>query len=78
MPGTWARELGAGGLWLSLLTVVGRGAVVSGAPDWETGVRKAGWSPAGSCPSLGLSVSICQMGNLPRSCDWLGLNSVSV
>lgn len=35
MPGTWARELGAGAPWLSLLMVVGGGAVVSGASGQE-------------------------------------------
>lgn len=63
MPGTWARELGARRDVVISADSGGQRAMVSGAPDWETGVWKAGWSPAGSCPSLGLSVSICQMGN---------------
>ena len=59
----------------SLLTEVG-----GAAPGWETRVQKAVSSPASSCPSLGLSVTIYQKGKQSLSCQrrgsWVGLSSV--
>lgn len=83
-PGTWARELGTRASQLSLLTVVG----VGGCGAWrqehqgqETGVQKpVVCFPASSCPSLGLSVPVCQMGKwslpYPPRGFWVGPSSV--
>ena len=65
-PGTWARELGAQGYlccqwWAQGLWI---------ASERQTGDRSS--EDCVVCPSLGLSVAVCQRGTRSPPCGWWG------